>query len=199
MHLEPQPWDGRISSEHKEWAFHQPDPDPTEHCVSYVIHASHPGLVDLFMKQTREMVKEQQRPSVIERLQSTKNCPNAKEICFTGAGAMSENRTRPIQLKVRVNQQEKEIIRQKMQQLGTSNMGAYLRKMAIDGYVLKLDMTEMKEMVSLLRRISSNVNQIAKRANETGRVYETDLEEIQNQQEQLWTAMRNVLQKFIAM
>ena len=112
---------------------------------------------------------------------------------------MSENRTRPIQLKVRVNQQEKEIIRQKMQHLGTSNMGAYLRKMAIDGYVLKLDMTEMKEMVSLLRRISSNVNQIAKRANETGRVYETDLEEIQNQQEQLWTAMRNVLQKFIAM
>ena len=112
---------------------------------------------------------------------------------------MSENRTRPIQLKVRVNQQEKEIIRQKMQQLGTSNMGAYLRKMAIDGYVLKLDMTEMKEMVSLLRRISSNVNQIAKRANETGRVYATDLEEIQNQQEQLWTAMRNVLQKFIAM
>ena len=112
---------------------------------------------------------------------------------------MSENRPRPIQLKFRVNQQEKEIIRQKMQQLGTSNMGAYLRKMAIDGYVLKLDMTEMKEMVSLLRRISSNVNQIAKRANETGRVYETDLEEIQNQQEQLWTAMRNVLQKFTAM
>ena len=112
---------------------------------------------------------------------------------------MSENRTRPIQLKVRVNQQEKEIIQQKMQQLGTANMGAYLRKMAIDGCVLKLDMTEMKEMVSLLRRISSNVNQIAKRANETGRVYETDLEEIQNQQEQLWTAMRNVLQKFIAM
>ena len=112
---------------------------------------------------------------------------------------MNENRARPIQLKVRVNQQEKEIIRQKMQQLGTSNMGAYLRKMAIDGYVLKLDMTEMKEMVSLLRRISSNVNQIAKRANETGRAYATDLEEIQNQQEQLWTAMRNVLQKFIAM
>ena len=112
---------------------------------------------------------------------------------------MSENRTRPIQLKVRVNQQEKEIIQQKMQQLGTNNMGAYLRKMAIDGYVLKVDMTEMKEMVSLLRRISSNVNQIAKRANETGRVYATDLEEIQNQQEQLWTAMRNVLQKFTAM
>lgn len=109
---------------------------------------------------------------------------------------MSENRTRPIQLKVRVNQQEKEIIQQKMQQLGTTNMGAYLRKMAIDGFVLKLDMDEMKEMLSLMRRMSSNVNQIAKRANETGRIYEADLEEIAQQQEQLWMSMREVLQKF---
>ena len=112
---------------------------------------------------------------------------------------MSENRTRPIQLKVRVNQQEKEIIQQKMQQLGTNNMGAYLRKMAIDGFVLKLDMAEMKEVLSLMRRISSNINQIAKRANETGRIYDADLDEIQNRQEQLWTVMRNVLQKFTAM
>ena len=112
---------------------------------------------------------------------------------------MSENRTRPIQLKVRVNQQEKEIIQQKMQQLGTTNMGAYLRKMAIDGFILKLDMAEMKEMLSLMRRISSNINQIAKRANETGRVYDVDLEEIQNHQEQLWSAMREVLQNFSAL
>ena len=112
---------------------------------------------------------------------------------------MSENRTRPIQLKLRVNQQEKEIIQQKMQQLGTTNMGAYLRKMAIDGFILKLDMAEMKEMLSLMRRISSNINQIAKRANETGRVYDADLEEIQNQQERLWSAMREVLQNFSAL
>ena len=112
---------------------------------------------------------------------------------------MSENRTRPIQLKVRVNQQEKEIIQQKMQQLGTTNMGAYLRKMAIDGFILKLDMAEMKEMLSLMRRISSNINQITKRTNETGRVYDADLEEIQNQQEELWSAMREVLQKFSAL
>ena len=109
---------------------------------------------------------------------------------------MNENRARPIQLKVRVNQQEKEIIQQKMQQLGTTNMGAYLRKMAIDGFILKLDMAEMKEMLSLMRRISSNINQIAKRANETGRVYDADLEEIQNQQEELWSSMREMLQKF---
>ena len=112
---------------------------------------------------------------------------------------MSENRIRPIQLKLRVNQAEKELIQQKMQQFGTANMGAYLRKMAIDGYVLKLDMAEMKEMLSLLRRISSNVNQIAKRANETGRVYDTDLEEISAQQEQLWSTMREMLQKLAAL
>lgn len=50
-----------------------------------------------------------------------------------------------------------------------------------------------------MRRISSNINQIAKRANETGRVYDVDLEEIQNQQEQLWSAMREVLQNFSAL
>ena len=71
--------------------------------------------------------------------------------------------------------------------------------MAIDGFILKLDMAEMKEMLSLMRRISSNINQIAKRANETGRVYDVDLEEIQNQQEQLWSAMREVLQNFSAL
>lgn len=72
-------WDGRISSEHKEWAFHQPDPDPTEHCVNYVIHASHPGLVNLLMKQTREMATEQQRPSVIEQLKSAKAVQTPKK------------------------------------------------------------------------------------------------------------------------
>ena len=69
----------------------------------------------------------------------------------------------------------------------------------MDGFILKLDMAEMKEMLSLMRRMSSNVNQIAKRTNETGRVYDADLEEIQNQQEELWSAMREVLQKFSAL
>ena len=109
------------------------------------------------------------------------------------------NRTRPIRIEFCVSENEHRIIKSKMAQLGTKNMGAYLRKMAIDGYVLKLDMAEMKEMVLLLRRMSSNINQIAKRANETGRIYDADLDEIQNRQEQLWTVMRNVLQKFTAM
>ena len=72
-------------------------------------------------------------------------------------------------------------------------MGAYLRKMAIDGYVLRLDLPELREMISLLRRCSGNLNQIAKRANESGRIYETDLAEIQEQLDGLWNTAREIL------
>ena len=70
-----------------------------------------------------------------------------------------------------VTPEERELIEQKMAQLGTENMSAYLRKIAIDGYVVKLDLPELREMISLLRRTSNNTNQLAKRMNETGRIY----------------------------
>ena len=68
-----------------------------------------------------------------------------------------------------------ELIRQKMAQFGTDNLSAYLRKMAIDGYVLQLDLPELKELVSLLRRSSNNLNQLTRRVHETGRFYDADL------------------------
>ena len=80
-------------------------------------------------------------------------------------------RKRDIQLKVRVTPEERAMIETKMAQLGTTNMGAYLRKMAIDGYVVKLDLPELRELVSLLRYSSNNINQLARRVHETGRVY----------------------------
>ena len=78
-------------------------------------------------------------------------------------------RKRDIQLKFRVTPQEREMIETKMAQFGTTNMAAYLRKMAIDGYVVKLDLPELREMVSLLRYSSNNLNQLTRRAHETGR------------------------------
>lgn len=72
-------WDGRISFKHKEWAFHRPNPDSAERSVSYVIHGSHPGLVNLFMNQAREMEQNQKRPSVIEQLKSAKAAPMSKK------------------------------------------------------------------------------------------------------------------------
>ena len=100
---------------------------------------------------------------------------------------------REIQVKFRMTRQERELLEEKMVLAGTSNMGAYLRKMAIDGYVLRLDLPELREMISLLRRCSSNLNQIAKRANESGRIYETDLAEIQEQLNGLWNTAREIL------
>ncbi|MDE7219850.1 MAG: plasmid mobilization relaxosome protein MobC, partial [Oscillospiraceae bacterium] len=78
------------------------------------------------------------------------------------------NLEREVQLKFRVTPEERTPIEQKMAQLGTSNMAAYLRKMAIDGFVINLELPELREMVSLLRRSSNNLNQLTRRVHETG-------------------------------
>ena len=86
----------------------------------------------------------------------------------------------------------------KANQLGTTNMGAYLRKMAIDGYVVKLDLPELREMVSLLRYSSNNLNQLVRRVHETGRVYAADMEDILQNQERIWQAASGILSRLAA-
>ena len=103
------------------------------------------------------------------------------------------NRKRNIMIRFRVTPEEKSMIEEKMTQVGTSNMEAYLRKMAIDGYILKLDLPELKEMISLLHRCSNNLNQIAKRTNQTGRLYDEDMEDILQNQERLWQRANEIL------
>lgn len=104
-------------------------------------------------------------------------------------------RKREIVIRFRVTPEERSMIEAKMAQLGTSNMAAYLRKIAIDGYVVKLDLPELKEMVSLLRRSSNNLNQIAKRVNETSRIYDADIDCLKENQERIWTAANEILEK----
>jgi len=105
------------------------------------------------------------------------------------------NRTRDIRLRFRVTQEERDMIEAKMEQFGTTNMAAYLRKMAIDGYVVRLELPEIRDMVSLLRKISSNINQIAKRVNQTDRLYQAEIAEIQQKQEEIWQAVKEILAK----
>lgn len=102
-------------------------------------------------------------------------------------------RKRSVQLNFRVSEEELAAIEGKMEQLGIFNREAYLRKMALDGYVVKLDLPELKEIVSLLRRSSANLNQLTRRVHQTGRIYNTDLEDISQRQETLWTVMRDIL------
>ena len=91
------------------------------------------------------------------------------------------------------SKEEVERIHQKMDELGIRSMGAYLRKMALDGYCINLDLQDVKEMVSLLRRCSNNLNQYAKRANETGSIYQADINDLQERLEEIWTDMKEVL------
>ena len=90
------------------------------------------------------------------------------------------------------SKEEVERIHEKMDELGIRSMGAYLRKMALDGYCIRLDLQDVKALVSLLR-ICSNLNQYAKRANETGSIYHADIEDLQKRLEEIWTDMREVL------
>ena len=102
-------------------------------------------------------------------------------------------RKREIPVFFMVTEHEKEMIEEKMAQLGTKNMSAYLRKMAIDGYVVRLDLSDIAVLVSLLRRSSNNLNQYAKRAHETGSIYETDIEDIRLNFERLWDMASQIL------
>ena len=103
------------------------------------------------------------------------------------------NREREVQLKFRVTPEERALIGRKMEQLGTTNMAAYLRKMAVDGYAVNLELPELREMVSLLRRSSNNLNQLTRRVHETGRFYDADMEDLRQGQERLWDAAQKIL------
>ena len=105
------------------------------------------------------------------------------------------NRNRPIQVKFRVTPEERVLIDKRMAQAGTINMAAYLRKMAIDGYVVKLELPELRDLSSLLRRTSNNFNQIARRVNSTNRIYEDDIHEMKSMIDKTWEATNKVLEK----
>ena len=109
---------------------------------------------------------------------------------------MRKNEGRTIGLYTKVSPEEKKVIDQKMALLGTMNLRAYLRKMAVDGYVVQLDMSSVVEMVKLLRSISSNVNQIARRCNSTHNLYAEDVEDLRKGYTEVWQGIHDLLKKF---
>ncbi len=101
-----------------------------------------------------------------------------------------KNRTRPVRIEFRVTEQERQLIQKKMEQLGTKNMGAYLRKMAIDGYIIKVDYTEQKNLAAAVSRVAGNINQICRRINQTGHFYEDDIVELKAKQCEIWELLK---------
>ena len=88
------------------------------------------------------------------------------------------NRKRSVRVKTYLTEEELQMVHKRMAQMGTTNREAYMRKMAIDGYVVRLELPEFKESVALQRVYSKRFNEIAKRVNETGRLYPEDVAEM---------------------
>ena len=105
---------------------------------------------------------------------------------------MSE-RKRAIQLKLWVDENEKNLIEEKMKILGTRNFGAYARMMLIDGYIIKVDYSEQRKLAAEVNKIGVNINQICKRINETGRAYAEDISELKSRMEDVWQLLKSKL------
>ena len=103
------------------------------------------------------------------------------------------NRKRDIQLHFMVSQNEMALIRKKMERMGTRNLGAYLRKMALDGYVVRLNLADVKEMTALLHNATNNLNQIARRVNESGSIYAVDVEDLHRDYDLIWNKTGKIL------
>ena len=174
--------DGRISRDNKAWAQTIPvctDSDEWGHERSryFLVSQVNPGLVNLLVSRVREELANEKA---------------------AGTGAMTMARNRNVQIIFWVSENEKSMIEEKMAQAGMTNLSAYLRRIAIDGMIVRLELPELKEMVSLLRYASNNINQIARRMNESGRIYDTDLEQVVQNQEQLWDMANGILMRLAA-
>ena len=106
---------------------------------------------------------------------------------------MSNNRIRQNRVYFHVTDEELALITKKMDTAGIRNREGYIRKMILDGYILRLDLPEVREMIRLLSNISNNVNQIARRANETRSVYESDVKDVQDGYTRLWDQADKIL------
>ena len=102
------------------------------------------------------------------------------------------------ELKIRISPEDKERIKMKMEDAGILNMSAYVRKMALDGICVRLDLEDVRQFTVMLRRCTNNLNQYAKRANETGSIYAADIENLQNRLDEIWELSRQSLARLAA-
>lgn len=105
------------------------------------------------------------------------------------------NRSRSRQVKFWVNEEEYELLQKKMEAASGVNQGAYIRKMILDGYIVNLDIPELKEIIRLFSITSNNVNQMARQLHSTGRIYQQDIGEVEAQLEQNYKMLRKLITK----
>lgn len=96
-------------------------------------------------------------------------------------------------IEIRIDAEEKEKIKERMKEAGIRNMSAYIRKMALNGYIIKLDMSSFDEVVRLMSINANNLNQYAKQANTSGSIYYGDIKNLQRQHQEIWQLLREIL------
>ena len=104
---------------------------------------------------------------------------------------MPNNRTNKIS--VRLSDSEYARMKTKMAEAGYTSMSRYMRKMMLDGYIVNIDTSDIREMVYLVRMCSNNLNQYAKKANQTGSVYEADVQDLQERFNEFWSIGKELL------
>lgn len=108
-------------------------------------------------------------------------------------------REKNINLHFMVNEEEHELIKRQMAQSGIKSLRAYLLKMAVDGRIIHVELDSVREMIRLLSNATNNINQIARRANETGSVYAADLEDLRGRYDELWGQTKEILRRLSAL
>ena len=106
-----------------------------------------------------------------------------------------KKRRRPIHLHVMVSEEELAQLQERMAEAGVRNMGAFVRNMALNGYVLHVDLSDVRELVSLQRRCANNLNQVAIQANTYGGIYPEEITALQRDYEKLWGSLSDLLKK----
>lgn len=109
---------------------------------------------------------------------------------------MRKEEGRTVGLYFKVSPEEMLLIEKRMKQAGIKNKRAYLRKMAVDGYIVHLDMESVKGLVKYICSISNNINQIARRCNETGNFYSEDMEDLKKGYAEIRTGIFGLVKKF---
>ena len=106
-----------------------------------------------------------------------------------------ENRARPVQIKFFVTEQERDVIRQRMELIGTTNLSAYMRKISQDGFLFRVDIKGLPEICKEVEAIGQNINQVAKRVNSTNTIYAEDIRQMKAELDRIWDLLKKILSK----
>ena len=146
-----------------------------------------------------EYLDKLEKTTLREKLKRAKTAVSTQEVSShkKRVGTMNGGHNKKsVRVEFVMSEAEAELVKERMAELGITNLSAYLRKMAVDGYIIHLDMGDIQEMIRLLRICSNNLNQYTRRANETGNIYAADIDDIRTRLDSLWDGMDKLIRGF---